>query len=252
MFLKNANNPQNAMAVAVSTLLPQAAKATLEQMGIRILNGYNPPKPVSEVSFHIDTNFVHIRENVFVSSKASYEYYKQLFEDTNAKIICGASDGVGVYPFDSAYNTAIVGKFAILCEKYADKILLDTLYKNGFEFINVKQGYAKCSVCALDENSVITDDTAIYKACLKKGLDVLMTEKGDVQLDGFEYGFIGGCSGKIKKDTIAFCGNIDLHRNADEIKQFCKSKNISVLSLGDFHLRDVGSILPVFENSDFC
>ena len=247
MFLKNANNPQSASAVAVSTLLPQAAKIKLENLGVTVLDGYKPPNPVSSVSFHIDTNFVHIKDNVFVVSKASYEYYKKLFEKTDAKIICGESGGIGEYPLDAAYNVAIVGKFAVLNEKYADKILLEVLYKNGFEIINTKQGYAKCSVCVVDENSLITDDTSIYKSCSQKGLDVLLTEKGDVNLVGFDYGFIGGCSGKISKDTLVFCGNVDLHRNAKEIKEFCRLKGVNVLSLGDFPLCDVGGIVPVFE-----
>lgn len=247
VFVKNANNPQNAAAVAVSPLIPQMAEIKLKKLGIDVLKGYAPEKKVSAVSLHIDTNLVHIKENVFVASAASYEYYKKLFQNTDAKILQGGACGVGVYPFDAAYNAAIIGDFAVICEKYADKILLDTLYKEGFEFINVKQGYAKCSVCVLDKNSLITDDTAIYKACEKKGLDVLLAEKGDVRLDGFEYGFIGGCSGKIKKDILVFCGNIELHKNADEIKSFCAARGVNVLSLGDFPLFDVGSILPVFE-----
>ena len=155
MFIKNANNPQTASAVAVSPGFPERAKQYLENLNISVLYGFAPQNPASAVSFHIDTNFVHIRDNIFVVSKPAYEYYKKLLDGTGANIFCGEADGVGKYPLDAAYNAAIVGKFAILCEKYADKILLETLNDEGFNIINTKQGYAKCSVCIVDENSII-------------------------------------------------------------------------------------------------
>ena len=43
----------------------------------------------------------------------------------------------------------------------------------GYEIINVKQGYAKCSICVVSDNAIITADKGIAKAAIQNRIDVL-------------------------------------------------------------------------------
>ena len=86
MFIKNANNPQTASAVAVSPGFPDRAKQYLENLNISVLYGFAPQNPVSAVSFHIDTNFVHVRDNIFVVSKHYFSNQGQKLNHWSASI----------------------------------------------------------------------------------------------------------------------------------------------------------------------
>ena len=52
-------------------------------------------------------------------------------------------------------------------------------------------------------SGVITEDTGIAAALSEKtDIDVLLIEKGHVKLDGYPYGFFGGCCGLIENDLL--------------------------------------------------
>ena len=69
----------------------------------------------------------------------------------------------------------------------------------------------------------------------------------DIQLDGYDYGFIGGCCGFIDKNTLVFSGNVKLHKNYEDIKAFAGNYKVDVVSLSNEMLYDIGGILPVKE-----
>jgi hypothetical protein len=146
------------------------------------------------------------------------------------------------YPNDVLLNTCILN----------DKIIGGTAIKDFWsndkrEYISVKQGYTKCSVCVVDEHSLITDDLSIFDACQAFDIDALLVSKGNVKLNGFDYGFIGGCSGKISRDTIAFFGDIRTHSDYTQIKSFLSYRGVYEHSLCSGNLIDVGSIIPITE-----
>ena len=107
--------------------------------------------------------------------------------------------------------------------------------------IDVRQGYTKCSVCPIDENSIITADCGIAKKARQHGFDVLEVSNIGVNLDPLSCGFIGGASG-VFHDAVYFCGNLDAHPDAESIKAFCKSHNKQTVSLSDEPLYDVGTM----------
>lgn len=108
--------------------------------------------------------------------------------------------------------------------------------------INVPQGYAKCSIVSVNENSVITYDDGIAKACLKTGLDVLHISSGHILLPGYPTGFIGGCSGRIGNEII-FNGDLSLHPNFTAIRDFIESRELTCTWFDDCPLTDIGSII---------
>lgn len=239
-FVRIPGNPVNAAKVLVAQNTPSGVLKGLKKLNIEPVFGAKTNFEVEAVRCHIDTQIVHIGGNRFVAMPQLAEYYKSVLN--GAEIISGKSRGQGSYPDDAAYNVANTGKFAICNLKYTDKVVLDNL---TCDTVNVPQGYAKCSVCIVDENSVITEDAGIARSLERYNIDVLKISAGDVKLDGMDYGFLGGASGKLSENILAFTGDIATHRDFEKIVKFCQGKNVTPVSLCEGPLTDIGSIIPV-------
>ena len=87
----------------------------------------------------------------------------------------------------------------------------------------------------------------IYKICVANQIDVLKISVGDILLDGYAYGFIGGCCGLVSKDTLAFSGNVGLHRDFENMRDFTRNHHVELYSLTNEKLYDIGGILPIKE-----
>lgn len=145
----------------------------------------------------------------------------------------------GAYPNDVLLNAARVGETVICNEKFISREILSI----SQDIINVRQGYAKCSICEVTDKAFITDDRGIFEKC-KERFDVLLIEKGDIKLSGQNYGFIGGASAKIG-ERILFFGSLDTHRDGEKIKEFLKKHNKAFECLSDDKLTDIGSVIQI-------
>jgi len=143
---------------------------------------------------------------------------------------------------DSALNICILGEYWIGCPSRA-AWLPDTLKK-----VAVRQRYARCSTCIVDEHSIITSDHGIAQAAAAHGLDVLEITPGHILLDGFNYGFIGGASFKLAPDKLAFTGALRHHPDQDRIRGFLSKRSIEPVCLGNGPLSDIGSAVLLYEN----
>lgn len=147
------------------------------------------------------------------------------------------------YPKDSSYNAACTGKFFIHNFDITAPELLQAARDMGMTMINVKQGYAKCNVAIVDENSIITSDRGIAAACEEHpDLEVLLIEPGYIRLDGFETGFIGGATGIVGNEFV-FNGNIGIHPDFARILEFIESRGLTPKWFPEYQLTDIGSIL---------
>ena len=108
--------------------------------------------------------------------------------------------------------------------------------------VNVKQGYACCSIVPVDEDSIITYDRGIAKAAEAAGLSVLTIGPGHVELPGYDTGFIGGTSGRVG-DEIIFNGDLSAHPDCQAIRQFIEERGLKVRYFSGYPLRDIGSII---------
>lgn len=147
-----------------------------------------------------------------------------------------------VYPHDVAMNAACTGRYFIHNLKQTAPQLLSRAEQLGMILVNVRQGYAKCSTVIVDEDSVITYDHGIAKACEAAGLDVLTVSPGHVLLPGYDTGFIGGASGRIGS-TIVFNGDLTAHLDFSSIVSFIEERGLSVKWFSEWPLTDIGSIL---------
>ncbi len=145
------------------------------------------------------------------------------------------------YPFDVLFNACLLGKRLICNKKTVSKLILDAACEHGCEIIDVPQGYAKCSICPVGENTIITADKAIAETCKVSGIDVLHISEGHISLPPYDYGFIGGASG-LCNNTVYFCGSLDLHPDGERIKKFCTENGAKFVSLSNERLQDVGTI----------
>lgn len=241
-FVKVPNNPECASTVLIAKNAPQGVVEGLKKLNITPLFGDVIEYDVEAVKYHIDTQITHIGGNKFVVSPYLFDHYSRVLPE--ADLLIGNTTFTGTYPDDAAYNVASIGRFAIHNFKFTDKVVLSEIQA---EKIHVSQGYSKCSLCIVDENSVITEDAGIAKTLKRHNIDVLKISAGDVRLNGLEYGFLGGASGKLSKNILAFAGDISSHRDYEEIRKFCIERNVEPISLCLGALTDIGSIIPVFE-----
>lgn len=200
------------------------------------------------LSGHADLSAAHICENSIVLS----EYLKECevsnkVEALGYNIKYTANPMELSYPYDAKLNFCAVNDKLIYNPKTADNSIID--YLSIKTRISVNQGYTKCSVCIVDEQSIITADKMIAEAVQLSGMNVLLINEPFVALAGFEYGFIGGASFKINADEIAFTGQITVAAIRNKIEAFLESRNIKPLYLTDSKIFDIGSAIPLTEET---
>lgn len=176
-----------------------------------------------------------------VAAPEIYEFFKE--NGVTFPVTEGKNTPKSGYPSDILYNAAPVGRFLFCSEKNTDPVLLKKASEAKMTVIDVKQGYAKCSIVKADEGAIITADRKIHKKALENGLDSLLISPGNVFLGGYDTGFIGGCSVKTDKYLI-FTGNIETHPDFDKISEFCNRRGVPLFYDRTFPLTDVGS--PIF------
>lgn len=145
------------------------------------------------------------------------------------------------YPSDILFNAAPVGRMIFARRDAVSHHISRIANDIGIGFIDIRQGYARCSILPVSESAMITADTGIARAALEHGFDTLAIRPGFVRLAGYNTGFIGGASG-VCKDKVFFCGNIKSHPDADAIISFCAARGRGVLSLSDGDLFDAGTL----------
>ena len=189
-------------------------------------------------------NPILVRENPKLSgSIASHpDMHMCLFPD--GEIIYAREDELyGEYPENIGFNAVCIDRYFIHNLKYTNKRVLKKAKEMGLSFVNVRQGYTKCSCVVVDGQSVITADRGIA-AELEKLPDVkiLTVSQGNVELSGYDYGFLGGASGTVD-GTLWFAGDITLHPDFDKIAGFIRDREVDFRWIPGTPLTDVGSII---------
>ncbi len=181
---------------------------------------------------HADLSALHLGGRRILVSRSiehfAYALSKLGFEPELSERPCLAA-----YPGDVGLNACLIKNRLFCRAKYADEKLLGFAAEKGLEIINVKQGYAKCSVCIVDESHIITEDRSIHKAAEAFGVWSLLISPGHIRLEGFDYGFIGGASGKLDKNTLAFTGTLKRHPDETRILCFLESCGVEPVFLTD-------------------
>ena len=197
------------------------------------------------VQSHPDMNFFYYDESAFYVSDSLYNNQVLLKVEKHCEKINNRVNVVKLsseYPFDVLLNAAVVGDYIICNTKTVEKRIISSASK----VIHISQGYSKCSIAPVTSESFITDDIGIYNAT-KNLFDVCLVKRGEIILNGYNYGFIGGCCGKLAKDNLSFYGDLNKFSDKDKIISFCRNYNVYCNSLSESVLYVYGSLIPLIE-----
>ncbi len=194
---------------------------------------------------HADLGIVIVSSNKAVCPPESCAYYKNALCPYGFEIIEGKTHIGSHYPKDSAYNVGIVGKKSFLNKNVCDELLYEILISEGYEITHIKQGYAKCSICPIDENTFITADISIAREGEKRGCNVLLISNEGISLPGFSNGFWGGCCGMGGINELLISGDITNMPSGEKIIDFLEERKIKIKNLRKGDVLDIGSIIPL-------
>ncbi len=240
-FIEKPNLPQGRVSLAAINSSAGESIEKLHSLGIKTLNISANPKLPLPVNSHADLQILHVGNNKIFSyehlfARGSKKYFQ-------SKIILQKPGNR--YPDDVRLNCTIIDNKIICNIKTVAPEVLEYAYESGLTVINTNQGYARCSICVVDENTIITDDKSIYTAAGKFFNDAQFISKGSIGLNGYNYGFIGGCCGKIDKNKIAFNGAIESHKDYKIIIDCLSRNHVECIELNNNPLYDIGGIIPL-------
>ena len=243
-YIEKPNLPQGRVTVAAISSQAGESIKKLNELGVKTIeiNPYNVlPEPVNS---HADLQILHLGNNdIFCQSEhLCIGESEQEFNFRKIEALAGNR-----YPDDVRLNCAIIGNKIICNVNTIACEILEYAEINGLTVINVNQGYTKCSICCINENAIITDDESIFAAAGNFFNDITYVSKGSIGLKGYNYGFIGGCCGKIDKNKIAFNGAIESHKDYNDIIDCLARNKIDCIELNNKPLYDIGGIIPICE-----
>ncbi len=220
-------------------------KETLKSLGYNLIEVKKNNEIYPEISSHVDIFACKVK-NKIIAEKHVYDILKNKLK---RDIIQGNSVVHSTYPNDINYNVCIVGNRAIHNFKYTDTKIIEELNKNKFELINVKQGYSKCSIAVINENSIILSDRGMYNNLKNRGLDILFLDYiPDIKLfnENREYsqknGFVGGAISRIGNNIVIF-GDLDKIDYDGKIKGFIEERNLDIIDFKKLDVIDYGGVV---------
>ncbi len=194
---------------------------------------------------HPDISLCRISENEIIYAKGFDENFLKDLKSRGVILYEGRSLLSEKYPYDIKYNAAVIGNYLIHKTVYTDGTVKEKCADRKMSFLNVKQGYSRCSVAVVRRDLAITADDGIFKAVSAAGgINVLkIPPQKSIRLAGCDYGFIGGAGGSIDDKRYALTGDVKRLENGKEIKEFLEKNGVEVICLSDRELVDLGTLM---------
>ena len=233
------------MICFVDYRISNTEEKSLKYLGANIIKVPPCDNLYEAIKGHVDIqlNIINKKKKEIIIHKDISNTFKNELIKNNINFI-ESEKSLGLkYPNNIFLNALVLENCFIHNLKYSDEILLKT--QSNKISINVNQGYTKCSSLVVNEKSIITNDTGIYNSLLKYDFDILLIPPGDIVLEGFEYGFIGGTGGLIDSSTMAFFGSLENYKYGKEVENFLKKHNVNPIYLSNGKLYDRGSLFTL-------
>jgi hypothetical protein len=218
----------------LSSTVPNDIANNLQEIGYQIcqLSPFSLlPKPVNShpdmLLFPLPNKKLLTFKSYFCSSLPQGNWLLHSIEDPEKK-----------YPRDIGLNFFIVGNSILGKCSYRVSELKNLPYRP----IDVKQGYARCSICQVSPSAAITADVGIARALIALGVDVLLISSGNILLPGYDTGFIGGASFS-DSDSVYFFGRLSEHPDGKRMSQFIAKQGKKSVSLSSCPLTDYGGAI---------
>ena len=195
------------------------------------------------VASHADMLICVIDKAVFCYEDY-YKAHKPIFEEIEKlgyTVVTTSAKCKSKYPKDISLNVFVACK-KIFCKKeYVAKEILEYARINGYEIINVKQGYTACSCLRLKDNVVVTGDMGMKRVLEENGFEVFSFDNSKIFLNGYNCGFIGGSAG-VLDNKIYFFGPREIFEENEELKSFLNEENFQLVSILNDRVYDFGGI----------
>lgn len=225
------------MLVVIDKRIPEQAKETLSLLG-NLLEIETRSITYEAISGHPDIFMCQSPTSLVVAPNLPQEILSWLRQE-EIDFVTGSGPVGSRYPATACYNAVITGSMVIHRGGITEAMILG-LHKER-TFVDVNQGYTRCSLLALPGERFITSDLSIEKALSALQKDVLYVPPQGILLPGMEHGFFGGCCG-ILRNEIFVLGNLDLYPGGEQVKFFASSAGLTIISLYDGPLWDGGGI----------
>lgn len=249
-FLSSPNLPiNNVSLMLVSSLISETIKSELLKRKIQPICVTECNYIDKPVACHPDMLYFHLGDkNIVVYNQIQFSNMEMQRLISLGFNICLSEKLLSPdFPYDVLLNGCRIGDNLICKRNSIDPKIINYCLNNNIKIIDVKQGYSKCSICVVNETSLITADKSIYDNAIKNKLNCLLIHSGYIELKGYNEGFIGGCSGKSNNHTIMFTGNLKEHPSYNDIKSFLDNIHFDIDILSNDKLYDYGSLIPLME-----
>lgn len=190
---------------------------------------------------HSDALYLKLNQNTFIISSCQLDN-KDLLEKSGYNVIVCDALKPG-YKTECFLNYIINDKYVIKNPSTAFSEYDE--YLTNLKEIDVKQGYTRCSTICVNSNAYITDDEGIYKTLKENEIDCIKISKGEILLEGYDYGFIGGASVKLNDSEILFFGDFDNQNDKSAVVEFLKKYNMNPIFIENKKLIDLGSAIII-------
>jgi hypothetical protein len=226
------------MLILIDRKMPAVSKEKLQEYG-KIVEFATEDITYEAISGHPDIFFCPSPSGLIVAPNLPEKYISKLKEN-KIRFSFGKLPVGKAYPESARYNSLITDTRIIHHPEISDAGILRL--NSEKKPIHVKQGYVRCNLIALPNDSFITSDPGIKKSLQSHHLKVLFVNSSNIALDGFDHGFFGGACG-IHNNTLFICGSLGFLKEKEEIKSFTEQAGMQILELYDGPLLDVGTIL---------
>ena len=216
-------------------------KEKLKSLGYELIEVPTNKNLYTEISSHVDIHVCKVNNSI-VLENSFYNYLN------NEEYVRGSSSVYNRYPEDIKYNVCVLGNIAVHDFKHTDPKVLELLKTKNYELINVNQGYTKCSIAVIDENSIILNDKGIYDKLKKCNLNILFLDyEPNIKLlseNGYseKSGFVGGVISRID-DYVFVSGDLKKIDEKNKIREFIESKNLKIIDFDGLDIIDYGGIV---------
>lgn len=146
------------------------------------------------------------------------------------------------YPETALYNAVVTPEYIIHNLKITDPALFDAF--PGRKHLHVNQGYTRCNLISLNDDTFITSDKGIEIVLIAEGKEVLYVDPRPVRLRGHKYGFFPGCCGVLNEELL-ISGSLSFHPDKEQIETFVHASGYLIRELFQGELTDVGGIFCI-------
>lgn len=207
--------------------------------------GWEPAEAYPSVSCHPDIYMFRLDNETIVHSPTLPLDFLDRIASSGTRLIPGGSEPGSRYPHTALYNAVRVGDVVFHAFKNTEPVISEMARQKSLRKVDIKQGYARCSVLSCSDRAIITSDPDIREKALEEGIEALLITPGHIELPGEKYGFIGGTGALAPDGRVVVLGDISFHPDARAIYRFISEHSSGCEQTPGLPLYDAGGLFFV-------